>query len=138
MERRQFLRTVGGGVTTALTVSVTGCLGNEAYDIGMRASLFVPEEHTISVGDEIRWKNTSTRAHTVTAQEGAIPAEAEYFASGGFAGQAAAYDSWWDSRGGAIDSSEEYTHSFEIPGEYGYVCVPHETGGMVGRIIVEE
>lgn len=138
MNRRQFLRTAGGGVTTGVTISVAGCLGDGSYDIGMRASLFAPEAYTVSVGDEIVWKNTSTRAHTVTAQEGAIPAAAEYFSSGDFADQAIAYDSWWDSRGGAIDSGEKYTHTFEIPGEYRYVCVPHEAGGMVGTITVEK
>ncbi|ERH03945.1 MAG: plastocyanin [Halorubrum sp. J07HR59] len=138
MERRQYLRTVGGGITTALTVPVAGCLGDDSYDIGMRASIYAPEEFTTSVGEEVVWKNPSTRTHTVTAHEGTMPAGAEYFASGGFTDQATAYDAWWDSRGGALDSGDTFTHTFTVPGTYSYACVPHETAGMVGTIIVEK
>ncbi len=143
MDRRTLLASVG----TATAVGLSGCLAlsstsrtncGEACDIGMSASAFRPGELEVSVGDTVVWKNTSSKAHTVTAYEGAIPEDAAYFASGGFDGEQAARDAWFDSRGGAIPVGETFEHTFEVPGEHAYVCIPHERGGMTGKIVVTE
>lgn len=39
--------------------------------------------------------------------------------------------------GATYDAGYEYRYTFEVPGEYEYYCVPHETMGMKGTIIVE-
>ena len=31
-----------------------------------------------------------------------------------------------------------FEHTFEVPGAYEYVCVPHVTSGMTGTVEVEE
>lgn len=137
MRRRRFLAAAGASATLA----VSGCAGvfsADDFDVGMSASSFSPGELTVSVGDEVVWENTSSRAHTVTAYENAIPEEASYFASGGYESESAAREAWAQDLGGRIDNGERFSHTFEVSGRYDYVCIPHETGGMVGAIIVEE
>lgn len=138
MDRRRFLQGAGG---TAI-VSVTGCVtlleSDDDYDIGMTASAYTPDQFTIEVGDTVVWENTSTRAHTVTAYDSLIPEDAAFFATGGFSNTQDARDAWAEDGSGGIDNSERFTHTFEVPGEFPYVCIPHEQGGMIGEILVEE
>ena len=136
MKRRRFLAAVG----TAATAGLAGCsgvLGDEEFDVGMTATEFVPEELTVEVGTTVVWKNTSARAHTVTAYKNLIPEGAAYFASGGYDDEMTARQEWWDDYGGIMESGDTFSYTFEVPGEYGYVCVPHETGGMTGRVFVK-
>jgi plastocyanin len=77
--------------------------------------------------------NDSDVGHTVTAYEGRIPERAGYFASGGFETERGARN---DVRGGLLDADESYEHTFEVEGEYGYFCVPHESSGMTGTVVV--
>lgn len=139
MERRRFLATLGGGAVAALS----GCsaVGSTAsggdYDIGMTAVAFRPTEITVSVGDTVVWKNTSSRNHSVTAYESGIPDDADYFASGGYESEAAARDAW-QNLNGVITNGDTYEHTFEVPGTFNYFCIPHERGGMVGQVVVEE
>ncbi|XVH30991.1 plastocyanin/azurin family copper-binding protein [Haloferacaceae archaeon DSL9] len=139
MERRRFLAGIGAAASGGLA-GCTGLLGDDDqdYDIGMTATAFRPAEITVGVGTEVVWMNTSTRAHTVTAYEELIPEEAEYFATGGYGDEATARAEWNDGGKGGIDNGETFGYTFEVAGEYDYVCIPHETGGMIGRVIVEE
>lgn len=139
MDRRGFLATVG-------VASLAGCVSlgsSEAYEcgddcnIGMTITEFDPEEYTTTVGSTVTWRNTSSRGHTVTAIDGAIPEGAAYFASGGYDSQADAVDGWERSFGGRIDTGETYEHTFEVAGVYEYYCIPHEEAGMYGTIVVE-
>lgn len=136
MRRRAFL----AGVGTAGLTSVAGCTGanSKQGDIQMRAVAFDPPQLTVSVGDAVVWYNASSRSHTVTAYENAIPKEAPYFASGGYENESAARKAWRDELGGGVTSGDTYSHTFEVPGRYEYVCIPHEQGGMVGTIVVEK
>lgn len=137
MRRRRFLTAAG----SAATLSTVGCLGlsngEEDWDVGMTAQAFRPYELTVSVGEEVVWENTSSRAHSVTAYEDSLPNGAAFFATGGFDSEAAAREAW-DGSEGAITSSERFTHTFEVAGEYSYFCIPHESAGMVGTVIVEK
>ncbi|WP_136588837.1 plastocyanin/azurin family copper-binding protein [Salinigranum halophilum] len=138
--RRRVLGALGAAGVSSLagcTALVTGGSGGE-FDVGMTAAAFNPPQITVQVGEEVVWHNTSARGHTVTAYENAIPDDAVYFASGGFASESEARDAWQDRLGGKIDSGESYSHTFEVPGRYDYVCLPHEPGGMIGSVIVEE
>ena len=134
--RRRVLAAVG----TGLTGGVAGCMGafaRDEYDIGMRTQAFAPETLRVDAGTTVVWKNTSTRGHTVTAYGDTLPEEATYFASGGYESEAAAREAWTTDNEGLVLTSDTYSHTFEIPGDYGYVCLPHEEGGMIGTIIVE-
>ncbi|WP_394324841.1 plastocyanin/azurin family copper-binding protein [Haloarcula vallismortis] len=86
----------------------------------------------------MRWLNTSKQGHSVTAYEDDIPDEADYFASGGFDTEQAARDNWGNSSGGTMFEGDDFTHTFEVLGEYAYFCIPHERAGMVGTVVVTE
>ena len=47
-------------------------------------------------------------------------------------------DADWEGHEDIEDEGFEHEHTFETPGEYEYVCEPHEAQGMVGSITVEE
>ena len=38
---------------------------------------------------------------------------------------------------GDIPAGQVYRHTFTVPGEYRYFCIPHEDMGMVGTVIVQ-
>ena len=138
MERRRYL----AGVGTTVALSLGGCLGlssgKENFDVGMSPASFNPPEITVSVGEEVRWENTSSRAHTITAYEGGIPDDAAFFATGDYESEDAARRAWNDSLGGGLEAGERFSHTFEVAGEYQYFCIPHEQGGMRGTVVVEE
>jgi len=141
MDRRRFLGALGG----AVSLSIAGCVGSGGsgtptpdYDIGMTSSAFRPTVYETSVGETVRWYNGNSRAHTVTAYEASLPDGATYFASGGFDSEQAARDGYANGLKGSIVTGERYSHTFAVPGKYGYFCVPHERGGMVGEVIVKE
>ncbi|MGM0590769.1 MAG: halocyanin, partial [Halobacteriota archaeon] len=115
MNRRRFLATLG----TAGVAGLAGCTalgtsddGGDDFDIGMTAVAFTPQTHTVSVGEAVVWKNTSSRAHTVTAYEAGIPDGASFFASGGFDSESEARDAFGGDLGGSINSGETYSYTF--------------------------
>lgn len=89
---------------------------------------FQPATVTISVGDTVRWNNTSAMVHTVTAdvEQAADPA------SVALPEGAEPFDS------GFLQPGESFTHTFEVAGSYTYFCIPHEGAGMIAQVIVEE
>jgi plastocyanin len=143
MRRRRLLATAATGIAVGsagcLDVLGTGSSGRgcgENCDVGMSTNAFLPDRYEVSVGDTVVWKNTSSRAHSVTAYDGGLPEDAPYFASGGFDSESAARDGWNDLRGG-IDPGETFEYTVEVAGTYSYFCIPHERGGMVGELVVE-
>lgn len=89
---------------------------------------FEPGEVTIRAGETVLWKNTSVLVHTVTARADSavnpdhvqLPKGAEPFGSG------------------RLSPDDSFRHTFTVPGTYRYLCIPHETAGMLGTIVVEE
>ncbi|KAB1188788.1 MULTISPECIES: plastocyanin/azurin family copper-binding protein [Haloferax] len=136
--RRRFLAATGTAVTASLAGCATSLASSGEFDVGMTAVAFDPPVVTVEVGDEVVWRNTSSRGHTVTAYEALIPEDAEFFASGGFEDEQTARKAYSNSLGGLIDSGETYSYTFDVPGEYEYLCIPHEQAGMVGTVVVEE
>jgi plastocyanin len=143
MDRRAFL---AGSVTLAATAlagcgaagrSASGPGSNGDYDVGMSNVDFLPTELTVDPGTTVVWKNTSSSQHTVTAYGAAIPDEADYFTSGGYPSQEVAEDAWIDGEGGIVQG-DTYEHTFEVPGTYEYYCIPHETAGMRGTVVVSD
>ena len=139
MNRRAFL----GGVGAAASLGLAGCLTGvsdaaPSYDVGMSSTAFEPTRVEVAAGETVVWLNTNSRAHTVTAYESGIPEGAEYFASGGYGSEDEARDAFVESFGGAIASRDTYEHTFAVPGQYDYFCIPHERGGMVGTVVVRE
>jgi plastocyanin len=134
--RRRFL----AGLGSVAAAGLAGCssAAQDDYDVGMTAVAFTPPSLTVSVGDTVVWRNTSSRGHTVTAYDDGIPDDAEFFATGGYDDTQTARDAYHNELGGLIDSGESFSHTFEVPGEYQYLCVPHEPQGMVGTVVVED
>ena len=92
---------------------------------------FVPETVEVSVGDTVRWTFESP-GHNVTAKPGSsekvdIPEQAEPFGS---------YEG--DAHYSINEVGTTYEHTFDVPGEYVYVCAPHAGQGMVGTVVVTE
>jgi len=145
VKRRSLIAYIAAGTAATLSgcLSAVGlvddgaCSGGDC-DIGMTRNAFVPETYHAEVGETVVWKNTTAADHTVTAYENAIPEEADYFATGGYDGEEEAREEWHRRRGGRIGTGETYEHTFEVPGEHPYVCIPHEKGEMVGTVVVEE
>ncbi|WP_411963062.1 plastocyanin/azurin family copper-binding protein [Haloferax sp. YSMS24] len=135
--RRRFLAATGTAVTAGLAGCATSLASDGEFDVGMTAVAFTPPTVTVEVGDTVVWKNTSSRGHTVTAYESLIPDDAAFFASGGYEDEQTARKAYSNSLGGLIDSGETYSYTFDVPGEYEYLCIPHEQAGMVGTVVVE-
>jgi plastocyanin len=113
--------TEGGGGTDAAVVAV----GPE------KRLRFEPEEVEVSVGETVAWEFES-EGHNVTSKPGASPKcenpeGAEPFAS---------YDG--DEHFAINEVGTTFTHTFDVAGEYVYVCTPHAGQGMVGTVTVTE
>ncbi|MEF8841024.1 MAG: plastocyanin/azurin family copper-binding protein [Haloarculaceae archaeon] len=141
LSRRAFVRRGAGGAAAAATAAAAaGSAGTagaqETHTVDMTDGLvFDPDELTIAPGDTVVWETVGSVGHSVTAYEDEIPEEADYFASGGFDSEEAARNAYPE---GDVASGETYEHTFEVEGEYGYFCIPHESAGMVASLTVQE
>jgi plastocyanin len=115
----------------ALTACSTGEPGTVAMVEGLR---FEPNTITIEPGETVRFANDSSEVHTVTAEQQSLPQGGQYFASGNFESEAAAREA---IERGFIGPEEDYSVTLEQPGAYAYICIPHESSGMRGTIVVE-
>lgn len=123
-----------------MSVAIVMTLGACSEDVGITVRMesgqsFEPEVLTISVNQSVTFVSESPDAHTVTAYEDRLPEGASFLASGGFESEDEARD---DIAGGLLSSGESFEVEFESPGTYQYFCIPHESSGMTGRIVVEE
>jgi plastocyanin len=96
--------------------------------------VFEPKEITVAPGETITFSNTSSNVHTVTAVEDSLPEGAKYFASGGFSSEEEARDNISE---GLLRAGDQYEVTLDKPGTYQYFCIPHESSGMAGTIVVE-
>lgn len=133
--RRRFLGTTG----LAAVASLSGCSGGD--DPGAEADVvagpegrlsFEPATTTVAAGETVTWFFDSP-GHNVCGRPSdsetvELPPGAEPFATYGPDQSALRL----------VESGATYEHRFAVPGSYVYVCVPHESAGMVGRVEVEE
>ncbi len=90
------------------------------------ALAFDPSPVTIAVGETVEWRNASSVPHTATADPSLaadpanviLPAGAEPFHSG------------------ILTAGARFRHTFTVAGTYRYVCLPHESAGMIGTVVV--
>ncbi len=92
--------------------------------------VFDPETITISTGETVTWEFESAN-HNVAAYPDmhdriSIPDDADGFGS---MDEGDAFET--------VPEGETYEYTFETPGEYTYVCMPHVGSDMVGTVIVE-
>ena len=118
--------------------SLSGCLSGPSFpdaDVIAGAdgrNTFEPAELTVAVGDTVTWGFASA-GHNVCCRADdndgvGVPAEAEGFAS---------YGPDESPDGSFVPRGETYEHTFDAPGQYNYVCIPHDDLGMTGTIHVE-
>jgi len=133
--RRGFLAGVAGAGGLAAANTAAGQAQTTTVDM-TDSLVFDPEEVTVQVGTEVVWQNVGSVGHSVTAYEDELPDGAEYWASGGFEGESAARSAYPSE--GEVAGGESYSHTFETTGTHGYFCIPHESVGMVGEVVVTE
>lgn len=142
--RRRLLHRLGALGTVGSMAGIAGCSdggdgGGEdlptAVTVEMTDDLnYVPETVEIAVGGTVTWENVGVVAHSVTAYADRIPSEADYFASGDFDDEAEANRAYPER--GSIGREESYSYTFDTAGTYEYYCIPHESGNMVGSVVV--
>ncbi len=95
--------------------------------IEVTASLqFIPAKLTVTVGDTVQWRNVSPFGHTVTADA----SRATYPSNVALPEGVKTFD--LSLRGG-----QYVRYSFDKPGVYRYICLPHEGAGMLGTVEVK-
>ncbi len=88
---------------------------------------FVPENLAISVGDTVVWIIEGALPHTSTDKPGSAGVDEHNILPEGAEP--------WDS--GLLDPGETYRTVLTVAGNYTYVCLIHEAGGMIGRLTVQ-
>jgi plastocyanin len=102
--------------------------GRSVVEVTMTADMrFVPDTLRISAGTAVRWRNTSRVLHTVTAHPDRVRDQAQVALPEG----AEPFDS------GDLFPGDDFVWSFQVPGIYRYVCVPHDRIPMIGVVIVD-
>jgi plastocyanin len=137
--RREVLRAATGAGVVAGTARRSVAQEGQRHTVEMTDQLvFDPDSITVAPGDTIVWENVGTIGHSVTAYEDGIPADAAYFATGGFDAEDAARSAYTagDPESGDVAGGESFEHTFEVEGVYEYFCVPHESAGMVASVDV--
>ncbi len=120
--------------TAVTTTSATTTTPAGDHRVEMTDDLrYDPDRLEVDPGDTVVWENVGTLSHTVTAYGDELPERAAFFASGGFDSQAAAREAYPD---GDVSPESTFAHTFEAEGVYEYFCVPHETAGMTGTVVV--
>lgn len=89
---------------------------------------FSPANLSISVGDTVVWVNEGELPHTSSDKPGRAAVSIHNMLP-----ESALP---WDS--GLLKHGDSVVVVFETPGEYTYLCLIHETNGMVGKIGVTE
>ena len=134
LDRRETLAVLGGSLVGGLS----GCLSGPSFpdaDVIAGAdsqNVFEPAELTVQVGASVTWGFASA-GHNVCCRpddsdEADLPVDAEGFAS---------YGPDESPERSLVPGGNTYEHTFDVAGQYDYVCVPHESLGMTGTIHVK-
>lgn len=114
----------GGAPAGSGATAVEG--GTQVVDMTDRLT-FEPQQIEVAVGEEVTWTNVGKIGHTVTAEKSKAADPSLVSVPAGTEG--------WDS--GFVTEGESFTRSFETPGTYRYICIPHEGVHMVGTVVVK-
>lgn len=125
-------------VATGLAGALAGCSSDPSFpDADVIAgsngnAVFEPAELNVPVGTTVTW-GFRRAGHNVCCRpedsdEVALPETAEPFAS---------YGPDESPQRSVVPRGETYEHTFDVAGEYVYVCMPHVEAGMMGTVRVE-
>ena len=98
-----------------------------AVVVEMKYHSFDPDTVTIKAGEAVLWRNNTLIGHTVTAD----PKKAEDASHVALPPGAVTFDS------GDVPGGKSWQYIFTVPGIYKYICIPHESKGMLGTVIVQ-
>jgi len=89
---------------------------------------FRPDPVKVKVGQTIKWVNKGDTVHTATTDPSSAPDPSWASVPAG----AETFDS------GYMNSGDEFSYTFKVPGVYKYFCLTHVKEGMKGEIDVEK
>ncbi|MFB6192211.1 MAG: plastocyanin/azurin family copper-binding protein [Haloarculaceae archaeon] len=142
-------RTVLASLGTTVSIALAGCSSSGGSDgddgsgdgdedgpqtvaVGPNNELvFEPETVTIGSGGTVRWEFESP-SHNVCAWPEMHEAVSLPDGASGFGTMEQGGDEF-----ATVPKGETFEHTFETPGEYTYVCVPHAAADMIGTVVVE-
>ena len=139
LSRRRYVRRAALAGAVGAGATLAGCFDDpgepeEGEVFVTDGPSFEPETIEIDVGETVTWINVGSNHHTVTAYDDEIPDPDAYFASGGFDSEEEARA---NAQAGALAGGDTYEHAFDVPGEYRYFCIPHESLQQ-GIVVVNE
>lgn len=116
-------------IAGALTIGTAiAAFAAETVEVKMfdTPATYKPDPVKIKVGDTIKWLNKGETVHTATTDPtqapdpswASVPKGAETFDSG------------------YMNSGDDYSYTFKVPGTYKYFCLTHVKEGMKGEIDV--
>lgn len=137
LNQSRFLVIVTGCL--ALAIGGSACSASSGKTAGNMVSMtgarrFEPEVITVKKGATITFSNDSEEPHSVTGYGERIPDGARFFTTGGFSTEQQARDNVTET---LIQQGDTFELRLPKPGTYGYFCIPHESQGMKGTIVVE-
>ena len=88
--------------------------------------VFEPAAVTVPKGATVTWQHVSGSGHSTTADPARVQDKSHVELPTGAEP--------WDS--GTLSDGKTFSRTFDVPGTYRYVCVPHEGRGMLGTITV--
>jgi plastocyanin len=108
--------------TASPTPTATPRQAAQVVDVGDSALVFAPDSFEVSKGDTVVWVWHSS-GHNVVPDS--TPNGSDFSGTPG-------------GEGDRYDEDYEFSHTFEVAGEYEYYCDPHRSAGMVGSFTVTE
>jgi plastocyanin len=100
-------------VSAATATSGEGGGADAVAEIAMEDDHFSPKTLTIKVGTTVTWINKGADWHSVAAFDGSFESA-------------------------QVSPGESFSHTFDIPGTYKFLCRHHGRQGMIGQIVVTE
>lgn len=125
-DRRQFLRLAGTGIAATAAGCTDGGGGDDDGGGGEEEVIVGPEGEFVFEPERLTIPPGTTVTFTWESDTHNIAVESQ------------PDDANWEGHEDIEDEGFEHEHTFEVVGEYDYVCEPHEAQGMVGTIVVEE
>ena len=108
------------GIVAATAVLSSGVAVAQDHGVDVQDNDFAPATVTITAGDRVTWTQSGSNPHSVTADDDS-------------------FDSHPNCPPVCMGNGDEYSQTFEQPGEYGYYCKIHGApgGGMSGTVVVQ-
>ena len=132
VETMKKMQLLGSGLLVAgvLTLGLTMPAFAETVEVKMfdTPAKYVPDPVKVKVGDTIHWVNKGDTIHTATTDPSQAPDASWASVPKGA--------ETWDS--GYLNSGEDFSYTFKVPGTYKYFCTTHVKEGMKGEIDVAQ